>query len=203
MQLLYQPFLRFGRQQKGVAAVEFAIIVPFMMILLVGIMDMGLALLDYRTTRQATESLAKTAAYLSVKGLTANTGWGTNPGDAGDLTGKDVILDNGMKIILGSDYNPDNTPANTLVCAYRMVKNSNTRRLEVMWAWPWHCNEAADYSIDALGLRSNVERILNSGSSGYGESFMIATVRKQHNFILEFFGTIELQSKYFAHVPSY
>ncbi|WP_349359357.1 TadE/TadG family type IV pilus assembly protein [Stappia sp.] len=49
---------RFSRDRRGVAAVEFALVLPFMLLLFLGMIDMNSALTVDRKVSQATQSLA-------------------------------------------------------------------------------------------------------------------------------------------------
>lgn len=181
----FRDAARFRHRQEGVAAVEFALVLPFMMILLVGVMDMGLAMIDYRTTVQAGESLAKTSAQLSIRGLTSSSVLGKKAGQAGNTSGEDAILNNGLKIVLGSSSSTAN------VCSQRLVKDVNGQ-IAIVWAWPSGCG--ASHAIDTGSYQNLMAQ---------GDSVLVADVKKKHDFIFSMFDGIELGIRYTATVPSY
>ena len=104
-----RQLLRRGRSQKGSAAVEFAIVLPVLLLLLLGAMDMGhMYYIDQLITKDASREGARYAAKFAVTG-TAPT--------SGQISGY-VTLPSGL------NYNTFNLDALTVTASYAgMVPN--------------------------------------------------------------------------------
>jgi Flp pilus assembly protein TadG len=83
-----------GRRRRGVAAVEAAIVLSVFLLILFGMLDLGLLVLDYNTLSEATRRLARVAIVHGQMAAPAQTVWGPTAvsGTAGDGTEYAVAL---------------------------------------------------------------------------------------------------------------
>jgi len=65
-----------GHRRSGVTAVEGAIVLSVFLLILFGMLDLGLLLLDYNTLCEATRRLARTAIVHGQMAAPAQTVWG-------------------------------------------------------------------------------------------------------------------------------
>lgn len=192
----------------GVAAVEFALMAPVIVLLAVGVADLGALLMKYRHASQAAGSIAQTAAYLSIADRDGSKGAGNT------LTkDQDAMLKNGLAMVLGKD--------DTLIAqaeAKRVIRNGD--KFVTDWIWSYggtKGNQSGKFKFRD-GKDSSPEQSGSSGSSQFpldtgalaaqmakGESIMVVDVAFKHDFFYShFFGKGQkFMTHYTAGIPSY
>ncbi len=119
----------FRDDRRGIAAVEFAIVLPFLMLMLFGMIEIGRALYHYHAV---TKSIRDATRYLTRVDMTC-AGAGTGPlanylGSAADeTTAKNLALSGGVSTPAAlSDYLLAHwTDANTITGTVNCVNNAN------------------------------------------------------------------------------
>ena len=178
--------IRLARDESGVAIVEFAFVMPFMVLLAVGIMDMGMLLMKYRHATQVAASLAQTSAQLSVVNRDGTKG------AKNTLTPEqNAMLQNGLLVIMGNQ-DAEGTTAE----AKRVIRSAN--KLTTDWTWNYSGTGEAEkaFPLDTPAIMAQTEP---------GESLMVVDVAFTYNFFFSsYFGKSQsFQTHYTAGVPSY
>lgn len=194
------------RNESGVAAVEFALVVPVLLILTVGVIDGGNFLLKYRHAFQTAASLAETGARLSIANRTVSQSQNESDGD-GDRDGEtrkndmqqsvnmitqeqSQLLSNGVRMVMG-----EMDPGTFSASARRVVRSRD--RLTTDWIWSYD----SSHSVEKL-FPLNKERALSMTADG--ESIMIVDVAFDYQFLFKSMGFKKrFTAQYTAGVPSY
>lgn len=178
----------FRRDRNGTVAIEFAVLAPLMIVLMVGVVDLGSFLMKYRHAVQAASSLAQTGAYLSIQDRDPSKG------TRNTITKDQVkLLGNGLKMVLG-----ETDAAKAKVLARRVVRTGTT--LVTDWTYghglPDDDKKGAVFPLDTQKIISQIAP---------GESLMVVDVSFTHQFLFtRFFGKdSKFSMQYTAGVPSY
>lgn len=207
--------LRRLRDDSGVAAIEFALTVPLLIILAIGVIDIGNMLLKYRHAFQAAASIAETSTRLSIANRKSEAQ--TAGEDSGDddryekeyskkqrrereekqqaintITQEQAaLLENGVQMILGEADTSGFSAA-----ARRVVRSKGTLTID----WDWRYGLAGTQKT-AFPLNQN--EIM--GLTKDGESIVVVDVAFDYKFL--FYQTFGLSKRLTAHytagVPSY
>ena len=172
--------------ERGTVAIEFAILAPLMLLLVVGIADVGTLLMKYRHGVQAAASLAQVGSRLSVQNRS------TSQGAANSITDEQsALLNNGLKMVFGEK---DAAKANAI--ARRVIRSGNTLKSD--WAW-----SQGNTGKGGNAFPLNAQEILSQIAPG--ESLMVVDVSFTHQFFFSrFFGReSHFTAHYTAGVPSY
>ena len=179
-------FSSIARDESGTVAVEFAILAPLMVVLMVGIIDLGTMLMKYRHAVQAAASLAQVGAHLSIENRDASKGV------ANTITPEQSdMLNNGLKMVFGKT-----DTKNVTALARRVIRTGN--ELKTDWAW-----SKGNIGKNGSAYPLNEQKILTQTVPG--ESLMVIDVSFSHRFLFaSFFGKDSvLTAHYSAGVPSY
>ncbi len=189
-----EPVAKFGRQgllrhwardDSGVAIIEFAFIVPLMLLLAVGIMDLGMLMMKYRHASQLAASLAQTSAQLSIQSRDGSKG------AANTLSAEQqAMLKNGLKLVMG-----EQDSKSTVATARRVIRSGK----DILTDWEWTHGALADeeaFPVDKNAVMSQTQP---------GESLMVVDVSFTHEFVVtSYFGqSHRFTTHYTAGVPSY
>ncbi len=178
----------FGRDRAGTVAIEFAILAPLMIVLMVGVVDLGSFLMKYRHAVQAASSLAQVGAYLSIQNRDSAKG------TENTITKDQVkLIGNGLKMIFG-----ESDAAKAKVLARRVVRTGT--ELKADWTYG---HGMTDDDTDRNSFPLDQQKILSQIAPG--ESLMVVDVSFSHQFIFsQFFGKeSKFSTQYTAGVPSY
>lgn len=171
----------FLRNEGGTVAIEFAILAPVMIILMIGVVDLGSLLMKYRHSVQAASSLAQVGAYHSIMNRDSSQGVeNTITEDQAKLIG------NGLKMVLG-----ENDAEKTNILARRVIRNGSNLKTD----WTYRKGDG-EFPLNTKEILSQIAP---------GESLMVVDLSFSHQFIFtSFFGKeSRISAHYTAGVPSY
>lgn len=182
---------RFASDERGIAAVEFAAILPMAALLFMGLAEFGNSLLVDRHMVQSAASLATTAAQLSIADLKDGQVQQLQQFDdeptAGDDGQTGQVLLNGLQLALGSQG-----MTNIKASAVRIVRVQNNT---LKRAWVWTSPGMKEPAIDSSTLLANMQE---------GESLLVASVSAERARLFRIFGgSTTLSGQYAAPVPRY